>query len=325
MTNLEKKLTVDDLIVEYMICKVENGYEPKFSASEFLNFLYFFESKMEVEDSLYESKALFDRFFERKFGSDWQPSVVDNKIQPHMEIQYSEKDNDYIISANYRLSYYDRSVLNTHFMDNMPKNNSDRVTVKIRSLIGEYLSNQPKRKIDKTIQTDEKDLIVGKYVSAEIIAQIWFSYISKQVKYYKWPKQCSDINKYLFEMDLAEIIGVPSIKDRLVELYDVFSKRIAILYHQDNNLKVSSYLNEYLARSNYELLIEGYEETLGIAFGPSKKSFSFDLSSISFNNSNVVSTTYDLDDDFYAGYSSNLVGTDKVKKIIRNLDKSMNK
>ena len=265
MTNLEKKLTVDDLIVEYMICKVENGYEPKFSASEFLDFLHFFESKMEVEDSLYESKALFDRFFEKKFDSDWQPSVVDNKIQPHMEIQYSEKDNDYIISANYRLSYYDRSVLNTHFMDNMPKNNSDRVTVKIRSLIGEYLSNQPKRKIDKTIQTDEKDLIVGKYVSAEIVAQIWFSYISKQVKYYKWPKQCSDINKYLFEMDLAEIIGVPSIKDRLVELYDVFSKRIAILYHQDNNLKVSSYLNEYLARSNYELLIEGYEETLGIA------------------------------------------------------------
>ena len=40
--NLEHKLTVDDLIVEYMMYKVKHGYEPKFSTSEFIGFLYFF-------------------------------------------------------------------------------------------------------------------------------------------------------------------------------------------------------------------------------------------------------------------------------------------
>ena len=30
MVNLEHKLTIDDLIVEYMMYKVKNGYEPSF-------------------------------------------------------------------------------------------------------------------------------------------------------------------------------------------------------------------------------------------------------------------------------------------------------
>ncbi len=42
MVNLEKNLTVDDLIVEYMVYKVKNGYDPKFLASEFMDYLQFF-------------------------------------------------------------------------------------------------------------------------------------------------------------------------------------------------------------------------------------------------------------------------------------------
>lgn len=75
MVNLENKLTVDDLIVEYMIYKVKNGYEPSFLTSEFINFLQFFESQMPVEDSLYENEKLFQRFFERKSKSDWSRTV----------------------------------------------------------------------------------------------------------------------------------------------------------------------------------------------------------------------------------------------------------
>ena len=54
MINLEHRLTVDDLIVEYAIYKVKNGYEPKYSTSEFIDFLHFFETKMEVDDVLYD-------------------------------------------------------------------------------------------------------------------------------------------------------------------------------------------------------------------------------------------------------------------------------
>ena len=35
MINLEHRLTVDDLIVEYAIYKVKNGYEPKYSWKDY--------------------------------------------------------------------------------------------------------------------------------------------------------------------------------------------------------------------------------------------------------------------------------------------------
>ena len=204
MVNLEHNLTVDDLIVEYMIYKVNNGYEPQFLASEFINFLYFFESKMPVQDSLYEKEKLFKRFFERKAESDWIriKNLITNEKQftPHMDWIYSEKDNDYIIKANYRLSAYDRSVINTYFM---PGGRYEKgKIIEIRNLIGEYLKEQPKRKIDDTVEIDKNALIVGKYLTAEMIENIWNSYIKKQVENHKWPEQCQDINKYLFEIDL---------------------------------------------------------------------------------------------------------------------------
>lgn len=88
MVNLEHKLTIDDLIVEYAMYKVKNGYEPSFLTSEFIDFLHFFENKMPVEDLLYEKEKLFKRFFERKGKSDWFIGTgwLINKedIKPHM-------------------------------------------------------------------------------------------------------------------------------------------------------------------------------------------------------------------------------------------------
>ena len=71
MTNPKNELTVDDLIVEYMMYKVKNDYEPQFLTSEFMDFLNYFERRMEVQDTLYENEKLFQRFFERKKESDW--------------------------------------------------------------------------------------------------------------------------------------------------------------------------------------------------------------------------------------------------------------
>ena len=117
-----------------MMYKVKNGYEPQFLASEFMNFLCFFEKKMPIQDVLYEKEKLFQRFFERKAKDDWE-------TKPHMDMLYSENDNDYVVKANYRLSNYDRSVINTYFMVKSK-------TAEIRKVIGEFLEKQPKREIN---------------------------------------------------------------------------------------------------------------------------------------------------------------------------------
>lgn len=283
---------------------------------------------MPVEDSLYESDKLFKRFFERKIESDW--SIPKNwinmkkEIVPHMDMTYSEKDNDFLIKANYRLSDYDRSVINTYFMDNGMGRYDDfkGQTFKIRSIIGEYLSTKPKRKIDESIKIDDNDLIIGKYIAAGIITNIWDSHTKKLIENHKWPRQCNDINKYLFETDLAEIICIESIKKELVELYNVISKRVAILYHQDRNLKVSTHSNIYLARANYELLIQGYEEIMGIAFGNYKKSLDIDLSTLTFKESHSIDGIYDWDEDPDVRTTIDDIENENIKKLVRSLEKN---
>lgn len=296
MVNLEHKLTVDDLIVEFMMCKVKNGYEPSFLASEFMIFLRFFEKQMPVEDSLYDSEKLFKRFFERKSYSDWSTAnwmKQEKLFEPHMDMEYSDEHSDYLIKANYRLSDYDRSVINTYFMDEGMGKYDDYKgqTFKIRSIIEEWLTNFPKRKIDESIEVDVQNLSIGKCIAAEIITNIWNSYTDIQIQNRAWPKQCKDMEKYLFEIDLANIIGVKSIRKELIELYNVLSKRVAILYQQDTNLKISSSSNGYLAYANYKLLFKGYEDLINMSYGAYKKSLEIDIPTLKLKESYEIDGT----------------------------------
>lgn len=332
MVNLEHKLTVDDLIVEYMMYKVNNGYEPSFLASEFMSFLYFFERKMKVHDSLHNKKKLFDRFFERKGESDWYTTVdyhLDKKIStPHMDMVYSNDDRDYLIKANYRLSEYDRSIINTYFMDNglSKYDDYDGEAKKIRTIIGEYLKDFPKRSIDESIEVSESDLDIGKGVAALIISQIWDSFVEMHVKYQSWPRQCTDINKYLLDLDLAEVIEVKSIRSELLALYRSLSKRIAILYSQDRKLCISTGGNGYLAKSNYDLIAQGNEELFKMAFGPYKKHLNIDLSKSAFTESHEDGGIYDWDDDPDYISKTTKLGNSNTKLLVKNLDnKSSNK
>ncbi len=322
MVNLEHNLTVDDLIVEYMMYKVNNGFEPQFLTSEFINFLYFFNSKMPVQDSLYANEKLFRRFFERKAESDWSRTINwstnEKQATPHMDMIYSEEYDDFIIKANYRLSDYDRSVINTYFMPGGQW--GEGKVAEIRNLIGEYLSDQPKRKIDENIEIDDAALMIGKYLTAEIVKNIWSSHISQQIEYHKWPKQCKDIDKYLFEMDLAEIIGLKSMKKELLDFYEVISRRLAILYQQDKNLKISNCSGGYLARANYELLVSGYQEIFGIAFDRYKSSLNIDLVSPTFKESHEIGG---WDEDPNVKTTTTKIGNDNVKKLVRTLDKNI--
>lgn len=326
MVNLEHNLTVDDLIVEYMIYKTQNGYEPSFKSSEFISFLYFFESKMPVEDVIYENKKLFERFFERKGINDWSIkksySTGEKEIVPHMDMIYIDEENEYLIKANYKLSAYDKSVINTYFMDGgMSKfTNYKGKANHIRNIIGEYLTEENKRTINENANITPKELMIGKCVAANIILNIWENHINNLVLCNQWPKQCADINKYLFDIDLSNIIGIESIKDLLIEIYNVFSKRIAALYNQDKELRISTYENLYLARSNYDALIKGYEKIMNNTFGINKKSLDIDLTLSTYRESAYIGLVYDWDDEPIEVTRNDKIKTNKIKKLIKRLD-----
>ena len=66
----ECKLTTDDLIVEYMAYKIQNGYEPQYFVSEFMDFLRFFKNHMNIteneDDKVENGYPLMLNFFKRK-------------------------------------------------------------------------------------------------------------------------------------------------------------------------------------------------------------------------------------------------------------------
>lgn len=323
MVNSEHKLTVDDLIVEYMMYKVKNGYEPSFLTSEFISFLYFFTAPHDIKviDALYENDKLFKRFFERKNESDWSKkgsyAALENVAEPHMDMSlYNGEYCDYIIKANYKLSEFDRSIINTYFM-------TDKTVAKIRQRINEYLVEvleAPKRRIDIFYPVEKDNLLIGKYIAAEFVGNIWDSYIRDHVENNEWPKQCKDINTFLIKTDLAEIIGVESIRDRLLNFYNVISRRVAVLYQRDKNLQISSFSNGYLAYSNYLALKRGYEDMFEIAYGKNKSNLQIDMSKLKFTESHECDGVYDWDDDIDIVSTDVSIGNKSAKRLVKKFD-----
>lgn len=324
MTNIKYELTADDLIVEYMAFKLKNGYEPSFSSVEFMQFLDYFEKKMPVSDVLYSGKELFQRFYERKLKRHWTRCGNINRDErvpdPHMEFVYDEVLHDYVLAANYEFCAYDESIINTYHMEN-------RTSVKknIQRIIGDYLKDIPKRSISERETPNEKEILAGKYIAAEIVRQVWLHGIDKEIEIHRWPSQCKDMNEFLFDTDLAEIIHLPSRKKELIELYKELSKRIAYLYHRDPQLKIRSIDSYYLARSNFELLIKGYETLLcgfRSVFGPYQKSLNIDLEDFTFQESHEIDGVYDWDDDIPVKTTTNKIENEQVKVLVKNFDKN---
>ena len=114
MINKEYRLTIDDLIVEYMILKIKFGYEPSYMIDEFMDFILYFEKYKNIDDVIYDGDGLFDRFFERKMN-DWNFNDISLYFSKKKYIPHMIRIDDLIVATN-ELSSYDYSLLNIYFM-----------------------------------------------------------------------------------------------------------------------------------------------------------------------------------------------------------------
>ena len=299
------KISIDDLITEYMAYKVKNGYEPSYKGVEFIDFVKYFESKIEIDN--YEEETIFNSFLNKSYLS-----YLFERTNSHIDVTCI--NGDYVFKANYKLSDFSLSLLRTYFMHGSDAN-------MVRTIIGEYLKDSPKRDIDMSTKLLDENLMIGKYVSAEIILNIWNSYLKDKVECHAWPRQCNDIYTYLLEMDLARIIGLDLNKEDLFKLYADLSKRIGLMYQEDNNLKIASASNIYLAKANYDLIIKGYESLIGYAFGEFKSSLGVDLSKLLFTETHRVGGIFFWDEDVEVKSTTERIDNNKIKKLVMNMDK----
>ena len=118
---------------------------------------------------------------------------------------------------------------------------------------------------------------------------------------------------------------MPSIKDDLIELYQVIAKRIAILYHQDKYLQVSSYTNGYLANSNYKLIVSGYEDIINKYLRNDSVKLDFDLSTLTFNESHNIDGVYDWDDEIERKTTEDKINNERAKQIVKSIENKKEK
>ncbi len=316
------RLTVDELVNEFMIYRVRENYEPKFTVTEFMKFLDLLKTKLEIEVIPATGLELFKGFFERRDEKEKYSSYIGyidytrsdplrgKKEWPKITMEFSEEENDYVIKAGNHLCIHEGSY-SMHW-DKKPVES-------IKVVMDEFLADEPKRTIDESISVSEEKLKIGKYIAAKMIKEIWLSDIAREIEWKRWPSQCTDINKYLFEMDLAPIIGVTSIKSNLLELYSTLAKRIAVLYSQDNNLKIESGDNTVLRNQNYRLLIQGHEKLVGYAYGDCRRSLEIDFSEFEIKESYEYGTSY-YDEDSDVAFDNTKLGNEKLLQIVMALD-----
>lgn len=251
MRILGSKLTVDDLIVEYMIAKLKGGYEPSFSIDEFMTFLKHFESLMKVEDVLSDGEALFKRFFERKKEYGWNRLTYrlpfETVFVPHLTL------NDGIIKPNYNFSRYDKTVINTYYM-------KENTVKEIRNIIYDYLEQFPARKLNMPKVVYDFNKNIGANIATNVVNNIWEGFL----KSYK-----DKINDYNIDLTF--------IKESILKYYFILKQRIICLYGEDKNFEVSSCASNYLAYSNYLALINGYEKFAEFAMANNRDVFSIKI------------------------------------------------
>lgn len=251
MINDGYRLSVDDLIVEYMIMKIKMGYYPWYMIDEFMDFVLYFEGYKKIDDVLYDGDRLFNRFFERKIG-DWSFNDIslffsEKKYVPHMF-----RDGSRIVATN-KLGRYDDSLLNIYFMSDSEQNN-------IRNIIVRYLNRFKKRDLCFDFDVSDRCIELGEYISARFICSLWREYVYKYIDLKRWPIQCRNINEYLLDIDLASIINLPSIRDDVISFYRDVSKKISFMIEEDNCLEIMSSDNVYLPYANYEYIFNGYRD-----------------------------------------------------------------
>ena len=285
MLYLSKRINAQDLIIVYLSSKLKKGYCPYFGRQELNNFLTYFGSRK----SIYGLNMNYEDLINSTINKHTKRTIDNNA---HIEL-----DEYNILKPNYAFSNYDVKATEINSLNDIERNEIDK-------LIDDFLIPYPKRKIivPNTIEKENKES--ASIFSALLVEFIWNCYTEKYINRGLWPKQCTDIDKYLIKNDVAYLLEIPSIREEIILFYNSFARRLSGLIQREENLKVSSNSKKLLAYSNYLCLTKGYESLFKNTAG---KYFELGIE----DNNNEID-------------NSSIVNTEKAKKLVKILDSAKN-
>lgn len=228
----------EELIIEYMIIKTKNGYEPCVSIEELLGFLNYYKHYYHSVIIPKDVSTLLENLFHiqrTKWGNNLR---VVNTLAGTLHPTYSLSTYSSIIASE-----VDASTLSI-----------------IQAPIYDYISVLKKRSIDMYTCINRESLKVGKYVTATIIRQILDNIGEEYFQNAPPALRYLSIDRVLFSKEHANSMYEEERK-QILNFYMVASKRIGVLFEQDASLKIAQ-KDKCLAKANYDLVTQGFEDFL---------------------------------------------------------------
>lgn len=242
-------LSTSDLFVEYMITKMELGYEPKYTMEEFESFLQYLSIYVDIDGIDNSREDMLYDFYTKMYEYHWMYFDDNNRkiFVPHIKLE----DNDVLVATN-RLGRHDR------YTTNIPKmKRTDRK--KIKKYIEYFLCTYEKRKIDMDAVVSEENIHLAKIMTVKLIYNIVRNYNISLVHQRLFNMNFSEMNRTMPDENIVSLPG----KD-LVDFYFVVYQRIAYLLSKDNELMISNDKEFCLGYSNYRCIMEGYEQYISL-------------------------------------------------------------
>ncbi|MFA5407428.1 MAG: hypothetical protein WC343_01495 [Bacilli bacterium] len=296
--NPVKKLEGHELLSSFLRLKTVNGIGSSVSEYEFNHFIKTLLDKLD-DDSL--SCYLYSM-------DDINFDILCKKAVEDKNINLWGRE----------LEYKNNELIATYFTkDTLRGNSNDDYSVRNFSL--QYIRNLVKDKKYEVssfnpLDTLESDLKLSKQIAIYITSDLANRYVKDMIEKCLWPKQCSDINEYIYQKNIAPLINLAGSRHNFLQLYIYCLKCIAQMLSNDKNLQISNNKHNCLAYSNFLQLVSPFPFISTYTYNPYEVQ-NADIT-IKVNNglatlSKRACTSFDsLDGDYSTAYSESLLNDD---------------
>lgn len=238
-----KNLTVYDLIIEYMITKIELGYEPSYTMDEFDSFLEFLDGRLEVDGVSLDRKEMLDNFYGKMYERYWCYFDENNKkiCVPHIK-----RVNDNLLVATNRLGKHDIYTTNICKMNRKNREN-------IKKYMEYFLYGMEKRRINTDVELSYENIELAKLMTAKLIYIIIRNYQINLVH-----QSLFNIERRILHAGLNDVITNKMLEKEMIDFYRVVYIRIACLLEEDPELIITNKKDICLGYSNYMSIMKDY-------------------------------------------------------------------
>ncbi|MDE5539066.1 MAG: hypothetical protein K2J20_01095 [Bacilli bacterium] len=238
--NKYEGISCADLIKEYIAHKTLAGYEPSCTKDEIRRYLEYINVTL-LDNALQQDPSVMVEQFLNKDEKKQRVVLFGTK---NKEVPVIEVQSGGLIVPTYALRYTSSGANGVgRFIDYFLKSYCKKRTLD-----------------DKSEEADERIANFGHNVSATMLLKIWNAITRKYILDDRWPMQCRDIKRYLLDIDLANIIDLPPLRDDLIKLYFTVANRVMSLAQDDEKFLMShgSY-QPVLNRANFDLAMAGFD------------------------------------------------------------------